>query len=133
MHYRRRQQTCCLKTSQQPYTETNKTLQRVHGQGNHLPNTTFEQATHPKQKALNESGYQYTLQYEPTRTNKRKNRRRSEILWYNPPLSKNFSTNIGQRFLSLVNKDYELSKIFIRNTIEICYSCMNNTICIKFT
>ena len=36
------------------------------------------------------------------RTNKRKNRQRN-ILWYNPPFSKNISTNIGHRFLALVD------------------------------
>ena len=41
------------------------------------------------------------------------------------------STNIGHRFLSLVDKhfhkDYKLRKIFNRNTIKISYSCMSNT------
>ena len=43
----------------------------------------------------------------------------------------NVSTNIGHRFLTLVDKhfpkDYKLRKIFNRNTIKISYSCMNNT------
>ena len=53
------------------------------------------------------------------------------ILWYNPPFRKNVSTNIGHRFLTLVDKhfakDHKLRKIFNRNTITISYSCMNNT------
>ena len=48
-----------------------------------------------------------------------------------PPFSKNVSTNIGHRFLALVDKhfpkDHKLRKIFNRNTIKISYSCMNNT------
>jgi len=56
---------------------------------------------------------------------------RNNILWYNPPFSKNVNTNIGHRFLSLVDKhfpkDHKLRKIFSRNTIKISYSCMNNT------
>ena len=51
---------------------------------------------------------------------KRKNRQRNNILWYNPPFSKNFSTNIEHRFLTLVDKhfpkDHKLRKIFNRNT-----------------
>ena len=44
---------------------------------------------------------------------------------------KNTSTNIGHKFLALVDKhfpkDHKLRKIFNRNTIKISYSCMNNT------
>ena len=50
---------------------------------------SFDQAAPPCQKALDESGYHYTLQYEPAKTSKRKNRQRNNILWYNPPFSKN--------------------------------------------
>ena len=61
----------------------------------------------------------------------RKNRQRNNILWYNPRFSKNVSTNIGHRFLALVDnhfpRDHKLRKIFNRNTIKISYSCMNNT------
>ena len=43
----------------------------------------------------------------------------------------NVSTNIGHRFLTLVDKhfpkDHKLRKIFNRNAIKISYSCMNNT------
>ena len=43
----------------------------------------------------------------------------------------NVSTNIGHRFLTLVDKhfpkDHKLRKIFNRNTIKISNSCMNNT------
>ena len=85
----------------------------------------------PYQKALDKSGYHYTLQYEPAKTCKQKNRQHNNILWYNPPFSKNTSTNIGQKFLALVDKNFpknhKLRKIFSRNTIKISYSCMNNT------
>ena len=134
-----------------PFTKPNTTLQYVHRESNHPPITTknipaginkrlsslssdkasFDQAAPSYQKALDESGYSYTLHYEPTTPNKRKNRQRSNILWYNPPFSKNTSTNIGHKFLALVDKhfpkDHELRKIFNRNTIKISYSCMNNT------
>ena len=126
----------------------------VHSESNHPPITTknipagnnrrlssfssdkasFEQATPPPppyQKALDESGYHYTLHYEPSTTAKWRNRQRNNILWYNPPFSKNVNTNIGHRFLTLVDKHFpkenKLRKIFNRNTIKISYSCMNNT------
>ena len=50
-------------------------------------------------KALDECRYRYTLHYEPPTTDKRKNRQRNNILWYNPPFSKNVSTNIGHSSL----------------------------------
>ena len=126
-------------------------LQYVHRESNHPPITTknipagikkrlsslssdkasFDQAEPPYQKALDESGYHYTLQYEPAKASKRINRQCNNILWYNPPFSKNTSTNIGHKFLALVDKhfpkDHKLRKIFNRNTIKISYSCMNNT------
>ena len=135
----------------QPFTKPNTTLQYVHRESNHPPITTkniptginkrlsslssdkasFDQAVPPYQKALDESGYHYTLHYERNKLSKRKNRQRNSILWYNPPFSKNVSTNIGRRFLTLVDKhfpeDHKLGKIFNRNTIKISYSCMNNT------
>ena len=81
------------------------TLQYVHRKSNHPPITTknipaginrrllslsldkasFDQATPLYQKALDQSGYHYTLHYEPTATAKRRNRQRNNILWYNPP------------------------------------------------
>ncbi|XP_048586684.1 uncharacterized protein LOC125568422 [Nematostella vectensis] len=135
----------------QPFTKPNAPLQYVHRESNHPPTITknipasinkrlstlssdketFDQAAPPYQKALDESGYNYTLHYEPNTTSKRKNRQRNNIIWYNPPFSKNKSTNIGHRFLSLIDKhfpkDHKLRKIFNRNTIKISYSCMSNT------
>ena len=47
---------------------------------------------------------------------------------YNPPYSKKVETNIGKRFLSLIDvhfpKSNPLHKIFNRNTIKLSYSCM---------
>ena len=93
--------------------------------------TSFDQAAPPYQETLDENGYNYTLHYEPSTNTRRRNRPRNNILWHNPPFSKNVSTNIGHRFLSLVDKhfhkDHKLRKIFNCNTIKISYSCMSNT------
>ena len=97
------------RSTYQPFTKPNTSLQYVHRESNHPPITTkkipasinkrlsslssdkasFDQAAPPNQKALDESGYHYTLQYEPAKASKRKNRQRNNILWYNPPFSKN--------------------------------------------
>ena len=114
------------RSTYQPFTKPNTSLQYVHRESNHPPITiknipaginkrlsslssdkaSFDQAAPPYQKALDESGYYYTLLYEPAKTCKRKNRQRNNILWYNPPLNKNTSTNIGHKFLALVDKHF---------------------------
>ena len=114
------------RSSYQPFTKPNTSLQYVHRESNHPPTTTknisagnnkrlsslssdktsFDQAAPPYHKALDEIGYHYTLNYEPNAPTKRKNRQRNNILWYNPPFSKNVSTNIGHRFLALVDNHF---------------------------
>ena len=53
-----------------------------------------------------------------------------DIIWYNPPFSKNVSTNIGRTFIKLLDTEFTvehvLHKIFNRNTVKISYSCMPN-------
>ena len=84
----------------------------------------------PYWKALKKCGYLSTVHYKPPTTNKWKDRQQNNILWYNPPSSKNVSTNLGHRFLTLVNKhlpkDHKLKKIFNCTTIKISYTCMNS-------
>ncbi|XP_061900734.1 uncharacterized protein LOC133648549 [Entelurus aequoreus] len=136
--------------SYQPFTKPNTTLQYVHHDSNHPPTTTkriptginkrlsmlssskaeFDKATPPYQKALDECGYNFTLTYEPTPRNQPKSRKRNNIIWYNPPYSKNVSTNIGHKFLTLIDKHFPkgntLRKVFNKNNIKLSYSCMNN-------
>ena len=90
----------------------------------------FDQAIPPYQKALDENGYYYTLNYDPNDTTKRKNRLRNNILRYNPLFSKNVGTSIGYKFISLIDKhfpiEHKLRKLLNRDTIKLSYSCMNN-------
>ena len=134
-----------------PYMKPNTTLQYAHCESNHPPaikknipaginkrlstlssdKSTFDLAAPLYQKALDESGYHHKLEYNPMPYNKRRNRKRQNILWFNPPFSKNVTTNIGDKFLNLLDhcfpKNHNLRKIFNRNTVKISYSCMNNT------
>ena len=78
------------------------------------------------------SGYPYNLSYNESRNEKqqsRKNRPRN-ILWYNPPFSKNVKTNVGKCFLSLIDqhfpKSHPFQRIFNRNTLKLSCSCMPN-------
>ena len=85
----------------------------------------------PYQKALEKCRYWYNLHYEPPTTNKMKKQTMEQQTLVQLPFSKNVSTNIGHKFLALVDKhfpkDHKLRKIFNCNTIKISYSCMNNT------
>ena len=62
-------------------------------------------------------------------TNKKRQRKRN-IIWYNPPYSKNVATNIGKKFLDLIEKHFpqqhKLRKLFNKNNVKISYSFMRN-------
>ena len=57
-------------------------------------------------------------------------KRSRNIHWFKPPFSRNVKTNIGRKFLNLVNKYFpalnKLAKTSNRNTMKISYSCMDN-------
>ena len=64
------------------------------------------------------------------KTNNRKRKR--NVLWYNPPFNAAVTTNIGKRFLDLIDKHFpktrsdNLHKIFNRHLIKLSYSCTPN-------
>ena len=139
-----------------PYTKPNATLLYVNRESNHpLPpppppsiiknisaginrrlssissdRESFEKAVPPYQRALDASGYNHTLKFEPPRASPRRNGQRKNTLWYNPPFSKSVQTDIGKKLLILVDKCFPhknpLRKIFNRNTVKISYSCTSN-------
>ena len=95
---------------------------------------SFDKAAPVYQKALDNSRYKHLLTFSScisthTSHSRRKHRKR-DIIWYNPPFSKNVSTNIGRTFLKLLDMEFTeehvLHKIFNRNTVKISYSCMPN-------
>ena len=94
---------------------------------------SFEQASPSYQQALDKSGNNHKLQFKHPQnltTDKNTRSRKRKIIWYNPPYSKNVSTNVGQSFLKIINEeflaDHPLHKIFNRNTTKISYICMPN-------
>lgn len=137
-----------------PYNKPNNNPLYIHKKSNHPPSIisniplsvnkrlseisydegSFNKAAPLYQKALNDSGYEHSLTFTPQgptqSTNTDKNNRKREIIWYNPPYSKNVATNIGRVFLKVLDeefpKDNVLHKIFNRNTVKISYSCMSN-------
>ena len=96
----------------------------------------FDSAKAIYQEALDKSGYRYNLSFQPSQTPRQRNTRQRNILWFNPPYSKNVATNVGKCFLSLIDKHFPksnpLHKIFNRNTLKLSYSCMGNIKTIMF-
>ena len=110
----------------QPYSKPDNKLQYIHTKSNHPPNvikqipktieqrlsnhssneTIFNQSKVPFEKALNESGYQETLSYNPTTMENRPKNRKRNITWFNPPYNKNVITKIGHKFLHLISKHF---------------------------
>ncbi|KAL5019984.1 hypothetical protein ScPMuIL_002876 [Solemya velum] len=135
-----------------PYMKPNNRPMYVHQQSNHPPlirknipeninkrlsslsssKSAFDMSAPQYQKALEESGYSYKLQYEPKTTERRPNNRKRgrDITWYNPPWNENAKTNVGKKFLDIVGRcsgeQHPLRKIFNRHTLKLSYSCMPN-------
>ena len=81
---------------------------------------------------LDESGYDCRLKFAPqekqaTRENKARKRK---ITWYNPSWDSNVKTNVGRKFLLVIDKcfpkNHPLNTIFNRHTLKLSYSCMPN-------
>ena len=134
-----------------PYRKPDSNLQYINTDSNHPPNIIrqlpitiekrlsehssneeiFNNAKADYEKALKDSGYQQTLKFTPNvdEIPHRRNRKRN-IIWFNPPFSKNVSTNIARRFLNLLNKhfprNHKFSKLFNRNNVKVSYSCTPN-------
>ena len=125
----------------------------VHSQSNHPPNVLknigpavnkrltmlsankdlFDQAKPLYQDALKKSKYSHDLKFGEeveTRDEGQKNKRKRKIIYWNPPYSMNVKTNIGARFLALIDKcfpkDGPLGKAFNRSNLKISYSTCPN-------
>ena len=77
-----------------------------------------------------ESGYKFTLKYKPKTTSWKKKNRRRNVIWFNPPFSKNVTTNVAKLFFRLLDKHFpksnRLNKIFSKNAVKLNYSCVQN-------
>ena len=97
---------------------------------------TFQKTTAPYQEALQKSGYSYPLKFTTPQqqspesaTNKRKRQR--NMIWFNPPFSKNVQTNLGREFRNLIENYFppnrKLRSLFHKNNVKLSYSCSPNT------
>ena len=67
--------------------------------------------------------YKYKLKFNPIeKKNKKNNSRKRDVLWFNPPYSQGVRTNVGAKFLKLIDKHFPksnpLSKILYRNKVK---------------
>ena len=98
----------------------------------------FNQAAPLYQDALRRSKYEHELKFirepvveeqEGEQSNKKVGRKR-QIIYWNPPYSKNVKTNIGGKFLALIDKCFPkngpLAKVFNRSNLKISYSTCPN-------
>ena len=138
--------------SYKPFRKPNNETLYIHKKSNHPPNIIkqiplsiekrlssissskdiFDEAAQHYQESLAKCGYEHKLQYNNTNaneTNERRKRRRN-VIWFNPPYSKNVTNNVGKYFFNLISKYFpatnKLSKIFNKNTLKISYCCMPN-------
>lgn len=143
--------TLSLKDSTyRPYQKPNTTTRYVNRLSNHPDSITkaiprsinlrlsnissdqdqFNTAARSYQEALENAGYLHKMEYQKTDSNNRRKNRSRNIIWYNPPYSKHVTTNIGKKFLQLIDRHFpksnQLHKIFNRNNTKISYSCMDN-------
>ena len=97
----------------------------------------FEEAKPIYAAALSKSGFLPAMQYRADEgegmaraEEKKRKKRKRNIIWFNPPYSKNVKTNVGAVFLKLIKRHFPagspLGKIFNKNSIKISYSCLPN-------
>ena len=134
------------------FTKEGDTPTYVHHQSNHPPSVLknigpavnkrlvslsanadlFNQAKPLYQDALRRSKHGHNLEFkeEVVEEGRNKRRRKRQIIWWNPPYSMNVKTNIGAKFLALINKcfpkDGPLGKAFNRSNLKLSYSTMPN-------
>ena len=57
-------------------------------------------------------------------------KRKRRIIWFNPPISLNVSTNICKKLFSLLGKHFlkthQLHRLFKRNNVKVSYSSLPN-------
>ena len=90
----------------------------------------FDDAVQTYQNSLGHSSFSHKLEYMPHVTQQPRKNRQRNIIWFNPPFSKNVKTNIARSFLKLIDTHFpignKLHKIFNRNTVKVSFSCMSN-------
>ncbi len=67
---------------------------------------TFHESAPIYQNALRHSNFDHKLDYMKQASQKTRRNRQRNIIWFNPPFSKNVKTNIARNFLCLIDKHF---------------------------
>ena len=78
----------------------------------------FTQAALLYEEALKCSGYSKKLHYRDEQPKKSKRNRQRNIIWFNPPFSKNVSMNVGQKFLRLISRHFQKNQGYRKYSIK---------------
>ena len=94
------------------------------------PLSSNKQSFDKNDKAFRSSWFNESLHYcKKNATTPAKNKSRN-IIWFNPPYSKNVQTNVAKTFLDLIKKHfppkYNIHPVFNKNNVKVSYSCMPN-------
>ena len=134
------------KKEYQPYTKPGNSHLYVHTESNHPPTITkripksiearlsnissneaiFNKAKPAYEKALRTAGHRTTLNYQPKNPTTQnaatpKTNRQRNITWYNPPYSAHVKSNIGRKFLALIEQHFPPN----HELQQICNKCCN--------
>ena len=97
--------------------------------------TVFNNSKELFNNALFNSGFDHKIKFQPFTENKdlsRDKNRGRKIVWFNPPYSCNVATNIGKKFLLLLDKHFpkphKLSKVSNQNNVKVSYNSHNKKI-----
>ena len=95
--------------------------------------TVFNNSKELFNHALSNSGFDHKTKFQSLTENRYRSRNKNrgrKVVWFNPPYSCNVATNIGKKFLLLLDKHFskaqKLSKVFNRNNVKVSYSSMPN-------
>ena len=70
------------------------------------------------------------LTYKPNSSKNIQNKRKRNIIWFNPPYGKNIIIKVAAYFLNLLQKHFpqhhKFRKQFNKNNVKVSYSCMPN-------
>ena len=139
--------------SYRDYMKPGQVIKYVHVDSNHPPCVTksigegvnhrlnanssnermFEAAKGPYQEALERSGHVHKLVYKPEEAGgaaprRRRRRKRNDIIWFNPPWCNSVTSDVGRKFLNLLDACFPpsnpLSRIFNRKKVKVSYSTM---------
>ena len=80
---------------------------------------------------LQDCGFNENIKYCPEElvSSRRTKNRSRNIIWYNPPFSRNVKTNVEKHFFKLLKKHFGKNhkyKIFNKININVSYSCIGN-------